>query len=149
MNMISIEQIKELRNITGVSITECKKALEKANGDIEKAREVLKDSGKDFARKRLNRETKAGIIDNYIHSDKKVGVLLKLQCESDFVARSDDFSKLAHELCLQIAASVEDCSLLEQSWIKDQKKTVKDLIGEYIAKFGENIIVEKFIRYEI
>ncbi|XOB42272.1 MAG: elongation factor Ts [Candidatus Nealsonbacteria bacterium] len=147
--MASIEQIKELRNITGVSIAECKKALEKTNNDIEKAKKVLKDSGKDLARKRLNRETKAGIIDSYIHSDKKVGVLLKLQCESDFVARSDDFLKLAHELCLQIAASVEDKSLLKQSWIKDQKRTVKDLIDEYIVKFGENIIVEKFIRYEI
>ena len=147
--MASIEQIKKLRNITGVSIADCKKALEKANGDIEKAKEILKDLGKDFARKRLNRETKAGLVDSYIHSDKKVGVLLKLQCESDFVARSDDFSKLAHELCLQIAASVEDKSLLKQAWIKDQKRTVKDLIDEYIAKFGENIIVEKFIRYEI
>ncbi|XOB40773.1 MAG: elongation factor Ts [Candidatus Nealsonbacteria bacterium] len=147
--MASIEQIKELRNITGVSIAECKKALEKTNNDIKKAKKVLKDSGKDLARKRLNRETKAGIIDSYIHSDKKVGVLLKLQCESDFVARSDDFLKLAHELCLQIAASVEDKSLLKQSWIKDQKRTVKDLIDEYIVKFGENIIVEKFIRYEI
>lgn len=147
--MASIEQIKKLRNITGVSITECKKALEKANNDIEKAKKVLKDSGKDLARKRLNRETKAGIIDSYIHSDKKVGVLLQLQCESDFVARSDDFLKLSHELCLQIAASIEDRPLLKQSWIKDQKRTVKDLIDEHIAKFGENIIVEKFIRYEI
>jgi len=147
--MITIKQIKKLRNLTGVSISECKKALEKANGDIEKSREILKKLGKDFARKRLYRETKAGIIDSYIHAGKKVGVLLQLQCESDFVARSDDFKNLSHELCLQIAASVEETSLLEQAWIKDPKKTVKDLIDGYIAKFGENIIVEKSIRYEI
>ena len=147
--MITIKQIKKLRNLTGVSIGECKKALEKANGDIEKSREILKKLGKDFARKRLDRETKAGIIDSYIHSGKKVGVLLQLQCESDFVAKGDDFKNLSHELCLQIAASIEDLPLLEQGWIKDPKKTVKDLIDGYIAKFGENIIVEKFIRYEI
>jgi len=147
--MITIKQIKELRNLTGVSIGECKKALEKANGDIEKSREILKKLGKDFARKRLHRETNAGIIDSYIHAGEKVGVLLQLQCESDFVAKSDDFKNLSHELCLQIAASIEDLPLFEQAWIKDPKKTVKDLIDGYIAKFGENIIVEKFIRYEI
>ncbi len=147
--MTSIEQIKKLRNITGVSINECKKALEKANGDIEKARGILKELGKDFAQKKLHRETKAGIIDSYIHAGKRVGVLLQLQCESDFVARSQDFQKLAHELCLQIAASTEDTPFLEQSWIKDQKKTIKDLIDEYIAKFGENISAEEFIKYEI
>lgn len=147
--MITIKQIKKLRNLTGVSIGECKKALEKANGDIEKSREILKKLGKDFARKRLHRETKAGIIDSYIHAGEKVGVLLQLQCESDFVAKGDDFKNLSHELCLQIAASIEDLPLLEQAWVKDPKKTVKDLIDGYIAKFGENIIVEKFIRYEI
>lgn len=147
--MTSIEQIKKLRNITGVSIHECKKALEKAKGDIKKAREILKELGKDFAQKKLHRETKAGIVDSYIHAGKRVGVLLQLQCESDFVARSQDFQKLAHELCLQIAASTEDTPLLEQLWIKDQKKTVKNLIDEYVAKFGENITAEKFIKYEI
>jgi len=147
--MITIKQIKNLRNLTGVSISECKKALEKANGDIEKSREILKELGKDLARKKLHRETKEGIVDSYIHAGKKVGVLLQLQSESDFVARSDGFKKLSHELCLQIAASVEDAPLLEQSWIKDPKKTIKDLVDGYIAKFGENIIVEKFIRYEI
>lgn len=147
--MATIEQLKKLRNLTGVSINECKKALEKANGDIEKAREILKKLGKDFARKRLDRETKAGIIDSYIHAGKKVGVLLQLQCESDFVARSEDFKKLSHEICLQIAASVEELPLLEQAWIKEPKKTVKDLIDGYVAKFGENITLKNFVRYEI
>jgi elongation factor Ts len=147
--MVTIEQIKKLRNLTGVSIGECKKALEKANGDVEKAREILKEIGREFASKRLDRQTKAGIIDSYIHADKRVGVLLQLQCESDFVARSEDFKKLSHELCLQIAASVNESPLLEQPWIKEPKKTIKDLVDGYIAKFGENITIEKFVRYEI
>ena len=147
--MISIDQIKQLRGLTGASIAECKKALEKSKGDIDKARQVLKKLGQDFARKRTGRETEEGIIDSYIHAGKKLGVLLELNCESDFVARSDDFKKLAHELCLHIAAFLEeDTPLLEQPWIKDQNKTVKDLVDEYIAKFGENITIKRFSRYE-
>jgi len=149
--MISIEQVKKLRNKTGVSITECKKALEEAKGDIKKARDTLKEKGKDFARKRLGRETEEGIIDSYIHPGSKVGVLIELQSESDFVARSEDFKKLSHELCLQIAAlPPEDIdSLFEQQWIKDSSKTVKDLINDYISKFGENISLKRFTRYEL
>ncbi len=147
--MVSIKEIKKLRNITGVSITECKKALEKADGDIEKAKDILKKLGQDVAQKRSYRETKAGIVDSYIHVDKRIGVLIQLNCETDFVAKSDDFKKLAHELCLQIAGFFDDVPIMEQSWIKDSKKTVKDLIDEYIAKFGENITLEQFIRYEI
>jgi len=147
--MISIEKVKKLRNITGVSITECKKALEKANGDIEKAKDVLKKLGKDVAEKRSYRETKAGIVDSYIHANKRVGVLIQLNCETDFVAKSDDFKKLSHELCLHIAGFFDDVPVMEQPWIKDSKKTVKDLIDGYIAKFGENITLEQFIRYEI
>lgn len=147
--MVSIEVIKKLRNITGVSITECKKALEKANGNIEKAKDILKALGKDVAQKRSYKETKAGIVDSYIHVDKRVGVLIQLNCETDFVAKSDDFKKLAHELCLQIAGFFDDVPIMKQPWIKDSKRTVKDLIDEYIAKFGENITLEKFIRYEI
>lgn len=149
--MIKIEQIKQLRNKTGVSIAECKKALGEAKGNIEKAKEILRKKGKDFARKRLNRETKEGIIDSYIHPGMKVGVLIELDCESDFVARSEDFHKLSHELCLQIAAlpPEKEDQLLGQEWIKDQTKTVKDLIDEYITRFGENITIKRFTRYEL
>lgn len=148
--MVTIKQIKQLRNITCVSITECKKALEEAGGDIEKAKEILKKLGRDFARKRIGRETREGIIDTYIHSGKKIGVMIELLCESDFVARSEDFQRLAHELCLQIAAILpEETPLLEQLWIKDQTETVKDLIDGYITKFGENITVKRFTRYEL
>lgn len=148
--MPDINQVKQLRNRTGVSITECKKALKKTGGDIEKAREVLRKMGQDFARNRAERETREGMIDSYIHNGSKMGVMIELNCESDFVARSKDFKKLAHELCLQIASfSDEETPLLKQPWIKDQTRTIKDLIEEYITKFGENIIVKRFIKYEL
>ena len=148
--MVTIDQIKELRNTTGVSLAECRKALEETEGDIGKAREVLKKKGQDFAQKRMGRETSEGIIDSYIHAGKKIGVLLELNCESDFVARSEDFQKLSHELCLQIAVgSPNETPIVERKWIKDESKTVQDLINEYIAKLGENITVKRFIKYEL
>ena len=194
--MISIDQIKQLRQETGISVSECKKALEEANGDIEKAKIVLRKLGKELADKKSAREAGEGIIESYIHPNKKVGVLLDLRCESDFVARSRDFQNLAHEICLQIAAMKplyltsedipenfldgekkiyqeqlkdsgkpekiinqiiegklrkykEKVSLLSQSWVKDESKTIKDLINDYIAKLGENITIKKFARYEI
>jgi len=148
--MITLEQIKKLREETGISISECKKALEQSKGDFEKAKELLRKLGQKFAEQRKGKETKSGIIDSYLHSGKKVGVMIEINCESDFVARSEDFKKLAHELCLQIAAvSPEEIPLLEQPWIRDDKKTIKDLVDEYAAKFGENIILKRFIRYEL
>lgn len=145
-----MDQIKKLRQLTGVSVSECKKALERAKGDIEKAKNMLKKLGKEFAAKKKERETGQGVIASYIHSNKKIGVLLDLRCETDFVSKSQDFQTLSHELCLQIAAiDPEETPLLEQSWIKDETKIVKDLIEEYIAKIGENIVVKKFIRYVI
>jgi len=148
--MITIEDIKELRNITGVSIGECKEALEKSDGDIKKAEEFLKEVGKKIVQKRMDKETNAGIIDSYIHNGNSVGVLLELGCESDFVARSDGFKELAHELCLQIAVgSSDDVDLLDMKWIKDPNKTIKELIGDNIGKFGENISIKRFVRYEL
>lgn len=148
--MVTIDKIKKLRKETGISILECKKALKEAQGDIEKAKEVLKKWGKEFAQKKKERETKEGLISTYLHPNRKIGVMLELNCESDFVAKSKEFQNLAHELCLQIAAmDPEENSLLEQPWIKDQTKTIKDLIDEYIAKLGENIIIKRFVRYEI
>lgn len=194
--MVSIDQIKKLRQETGLSISECKKALEEAGGNIEKAKEILRIWGKNLAAKKAKEETKEGIIESYIHPGKRIGVLLDLRCESDFVARSEDFKKLGHEICLQIAAMnplflrpedipeeflagerkiyqeamknsgkpkkiidevvegklkkyKEEISLLSQSWIKDETKTIKDLIDEHIAKLGENIIIKRFARFEI
>ena len=148
--MSNLEQLKQLREETGVSMGECQKALAEAKGDIAKAKEILKKLGKELAQKKQSRETKQGIVDTYIHPNKKVGAMIELRCETDFVAKNHDFLKLAHELCLQIAAiDPEEIPIFEQPWIKDQAKTVKNLIEDTIAKLGENIILEKFIRYEL
>jgi elongation factor Ts len=148
MNLV--EKIKKLREETEISIAECKKALEEAKGDLEKAKEILKKRYGEMAKKRKERETKEGIIEAYIHPGGKIGVLLELRCESDFVAKNPEFQKLAHELCLQIAAvDPEEIPLLEQNWIRDESKKIKDLISEYIAKFDENIIVGRFVRFQI
>ena len=148
--MVTVDQIKKLREETGVSISECKKALEGAKGDIKKAKEILKKLGRGFAKIKKEREVKSGLIESYIHSGKKIGAMVELHCESDFVAKSEDFQKLAHELCLQIAAiDPENIPLLKQLWIRDETKRIRDLIDEYISKFGENIILKRFTRFEI
>lgn len=148
--MASIDQIKKLREETGVSITECKKALTEAKDDIKMAKEILRKWGKEMARKKKERAAVQGVIASYIHLNKKIGVLLELNCETDFVAKSADFQNLAHELCLQIAAiDEEEISLLEQPWIKDESKKVKELVDEYIAKIGENIVIKRFVKYQI
>ena len=149
--MITIDQIKQLREETGVSLTEIKKALEQSHGDTKKAKELLKIWGKTLAGKKFNKETKQGIIETYIHPNLKTGVLLDIRCESDFVAKSKEFKNLAHEICLQIAAMnpEETIALMSQLWIKDDTKTIKNLIQEATAKIGENIEIKRFTRYEI
>lgn len=194
--MITIDQIKQLREETGVSPNEIKKALEEAKGDTEKAKELLRIWGKNVAGKKTDREAKQGIIETYIHPNLKTGVLLDIRCETDFVAASPDFKSLAHEICLQIAAMrplfvseqsipeefldgetkiyqeqvkdsgkpenivkqilegkvkkyKESVSLLSQPWIKDDTKTIKNLVEDTIFKVGENVEVKKFARYEI
>ena len=148
--MFSIDKIKQLREETEVSVSECKKALEEAGGDFEKAREILKKWGKELAQKKKARETNQGTIDCYIQSNKRVGVLLELNCETDFAAKSPHFQNLAHEICLHIAGfSEEDMPLLEQPWIKDESRKIKELLDEYIAKVGENILVKRFVKYSL
>lgn len=148
--MITINQLKKLRSETGVSIIECQKALKEAKGDVARAKEILKIWGKKFAGKKSERKVKQGILDVYLHPNRKIGVLLEVLCESDFVAKSEEFKKLAHELCLQIAAMNPGKNFLfKQPWIRDETKTIQDLINEYIAKLGENIVVKRFMRYEI
>lgn len=194
--MVSIDDIRKLREETGVSPTEIKKALEQANGDAEKAKELLRSWGKAVLRKKTLRETKSGLIETYLHPNAKTGVLLDIRCESDFVAKSPEFKNLAHEVCLQIAAMKplyvsedqipeefldgetkiykeqikdlgkpeniakqilegklkkykDEISLLSQTWIKDDAKTIKNLIEDTVAKVGENIEIKRFVRYEI
>ncbi|OHA62060.1 MAG: translation elongation factor Ts [Candidatus Wildermuthbacteria bacterium RIFCSPHIGHO2_01_FULL_45_20] len=149
--MVSIDQIKQLREETGLSISECKKALEDANGDMEKAKEVLKQWGKKVAEKKQVREVGEGLITSYVHGTGKIGVLVDIRCETDFVARSDDFKEVSREIALQVASmdpsSVEE--LLRQPYIKENSRTVKELISDYIAKLGENIVIHRFSRFQI
>ncbi len=151
MKSISIDQIKQLREETGISVAECKKALEAAQGDTGKAKELLKEWGAHTAQTKQERQTAEGLIESYVHSTGKTGVLVEVRCETDFVSKTDDFKNLCHELALQIAsmnaATVEE--LLAQQYIKDPQKDVKGLIAQTIAKLGENIVVERFVRFEI
>jgi elongation factor Ts len=145
-----MDKIKQLREETSVSFTECQKALKEAAGDIAKAKEVLKKWGKALAEKKKERVTAQGIVDSYIHPNKKVGVLLELNCETDFASRGDAFQCLAHEICLQIAAVDDETTpLLDQAWIKDPSKTIKDLIHECVSKTGENIGIKRYTRYQL
>ena len=146
-----IEKIKHLRDQTGISFNEIKKALEEAGGDMTKAVETLRARGVLTAQKKSARETKEGVIESYIHLTKKIGSLVELYCETDFVARNFEFIKLAHELAMQVASMdpKDNEELLEQLYIKDQDVTVNDLIQQYIAKLGENIKLGRFIRFEI
>jgi elongation factor Ts len=147
--MANIDLIKQLRDETGISIGECKKALDEG-GNIQAAKEILKKWGKDLAAKKSERSTGQGKIAAYIHANGKIGVMVELRCETDFVANSEDFNCLAHEICLQVAAMGDDQEkLLTTPWIKDASKTLKDLIEETIAKVGENITLKRVVRFEI
>ncbi|MEA3453031.1 MAG: elongation factor Ts [Patescibacteria group bacterium] len=191
-----IDKIKQLRQETGVSLSLCKKALEETGGEAEKAKELLRKWGQDLAGKRGGRDTREGVVASYIHANKKIGVLVDLRCETDFVARNEDFQALAHEIALHIAAlnplyvSSEDIPeeiiekekeiyreqmmkenkpkdvmqkiiegkiekfkkgvcLTHQAYIKDDAKTIQDLVNETISKLGENIGIGQFTRIEI
>jgi elongation factor Ts len=149
--MITSEQIKKLRDKTGVSVMACKNALEEAGGDIEKAITLLNSRGAKIAEEKSERPTKAGIIEAYIHPTKQIGVLLELRSETDFVANNNDFQILAHDIAMHIAASnPSDVSeLLSQPYIKNCEITVADFLKEAIQKFGENIEIARFSRYNI
>jgi len=147
---MTIETIKKLRELTGAGVMDCKKALEDANGDFDEAIKLIHERGLIKAEKKSDRKTGAGLIKSYIHNER-VGVLLELRCETDFVARSEVFKKLAHELAMQIAAMDPENidSLLSQPYIKDASITVEELIKKEVASVGENIRIERFCRYEI
>lgn len=144
---ISIDDIKRLRELTGVGITDAKKALQDASGDFDKALEEMRQKGLTKAEKRGEREARAGLIGSYVH-DGRIGVLVEVNCETDFVAKTDEFKELVKDLSLHICASdPEDLdSLLEQPYVKDPAKTVGDVVKEANAKLGENIVVRRFSR---
>jgi elongation factor Ts len=193
---ITTEQIKELREATGAGVLEAKKTLEAAGGDFDKAVDMLREKGAARAAKRSERAAKEGIVELYAHPGNRIGVILELNCETDFVARNEEFRSLAHELALQIAAAgprfitreevpqdelnreidvlraqaktegkpdsviekivegrltkfYEEFCLLEQPFVKDDKKKISQLITETISKTGENIIVRRFARFEL
>lgn len=148
---ITSEAIKDLRERTGVSVMECKKALEEAGGDMEKAMAVLSERFAVSAEKKASRETKEGIVEAYVHGNAKVGVLLELLCETDFVAKNPEFRAVAHDIAMHVAAMdpEDSASLLEQDFIKDPSKKISDIIGGAVGKFGENIKLGRFARYSL
>ncbi|MBM3243476.1 MAG: elongation factor Ts [Candidatus Omnitrophica bacterium] len=170
---IPVDLIKELRELTSSSVAHCKKALEEAKGDIKKAAVLLRKQGLEIAAKKQSRSAKEGRIESYIHHGNKIGVLLEVNCESDFVARNEDFAQFAKDVAMQIAAtsplylkredvpaevlenekSKEDFfknhCLLEQVFVKDPTITINDYLGSIVAKVGENIIIRRFVRYKI
>jgi len=192
---ITAEMVKKLRDMTGAGMMECKKALTDTNGDINKAVDALRTAGIAKAEKRADRATSQGRVESYIH-DSRIGVLIEVNCETDFVARTDDFGKLVRDLAMQAAAANADyvrreeapaervereraiyaeqiknegkpaamidkisegklnkfygeCCLMEQAFIKDDKKTVGDLVKEVSSKCGENIVVRRFVRFRL
>ncbi len=193
---VTMDMVRKLRDMTGAGVMDCKKALEEAEGDFDKAIEILRKKGAAKAAKKAGRATKEGIITSYVHFNGKIGVLLELNCETDFVARTDEFKELAYNLAKQVAAMnpkwvsrekvpqdvidkekeiyreqlkdsgkpenviekiiegklekfyQENC-LLEQDYIFEEGKKVKDIITEAIAKIGENIQVSRFVRMEV
>lgn len=148
---ISIDLIRRLREETELSISECKTALEEAGGDIEKAKALLRERGKAVAENKQQRETGEGLVDSYLHTTGRVGALVDIRCETDFVARSQDFKNLAREIAMQVASmdptGVEE--LMEQPYIRDPGRKVRDLVTDLISKLGENIVVKRFSRFEI
>ena len=196
MSSITIEQIKELRNATGVGLMDCRKALEEAGGDYEKAFAALREQGLAKAAKRADRVASEGVVELYSHGDGRVGVMVEVNSKTDFVGRSESFRYLAHELALQIAAMAplyvkeedipeavieekqadararalaegkpekiveriikgrldkfkDEVCLLRQVYVRDDSKTVNDLLLDTVAALGENIVIRRFARWEL
>ena len=148
---IDVNLIKQLREETQASIADCRKALEESNGDYKKAQDWLRKRGAEIAEKKADRETAEGVVESYVHGNGKIGVIVSVLCETDFVARTDEFKKLAHEIAMQISAmNPKDVdALLAQEYIRDSKLTIADLVKEAIGKIGENIKVREFSRIEL
>jgi elongation factor Ts len=193
---ITAQEVQELRRKTGAGVMDCKRALEECAGDLEKARLLLRKRGMERADARMSRATTEGVIASYIHAGGKIGVLVELNCETDFVARTDEFQELARNLAMHIAAEqprylrredvpqsvierekdvyramaqkegkpeqvldrivegrltkfYSEVCLLEQPYVRDDQKTVGDIIKEAIAKLGENIVLRRFVRYQL
>ena len=194
--MSGAQSVKELRELSGAGMMDCKRALQESDGDLEKAMEALRKSGIAKAQKKAGRSASDGLIFQYIHPGSKLGVLLEINCETDFVAKNEDFQSLAKDVAMHIAATcpisvnIDDISssliekekeiyaeqakntgkpdniidkmiegrivkfykenvLMEQEFVKDPNKTIKDLITENVARFGENIVIKRFSRFQL
>ena len=149
--VIDIKMVKKLRQETGGGVMACREALLKADGNYAKAKKILEKEGIKRAAKKQDRETKQGYVATYTHATGKVGVVVEVLCETDFVARNEEFQRFTRELCLQIAAMdpKDTKELLKQDYIRDPEKTVGEFLKSQIAKFGENIRLGRFQRFEI
>jgi len=163
--VIDASKIKQLREETGAPVMDCKRALDEANGSIEGAKQKLRERGAAIAEKKAGRVAAQGTVNSYIHGGGRIGVLVEVNCETDFVARNDDFKLLVREIAMQIAATdprwignepdapgeypENEPPLLQQPFIRDEKRTVQQLVHEAIGKLGENIVVRRFTRYEL
>lgn len=169
----SVDAIKELREQTSCGVIECKKALEETGGDFEKAKEILRKRGLEIAAKKGNRSAKEGRVECYIHSGSKIGVLVEVNCETDFVAKNDDFTRFSKDVALHIAAMSPDYvrredvpadilakqpdaenffkekCLMEQPFVKDPKMTIQDYLNSLVVKIGENMFVGRFKRFKV
>lgn len=151
MEKIDLEQIKKLREKTKAGVMDCRKALAECSGDFKKAEDWLRKKGLKKAQDKSSRETLQGVVEAYQHGNGRIVSVVELQCETDFVARTEEFKKLAHELAMQVAAmcpkSVDD--LIDQPYIRDEKILVKQLVEEAIGKIGENIKIGRIARFEL
>ncbi len=169
----SVDAIKELREMTSCGVIECKKALEEAQGDFAKAKKILQQRGLEVAAKKSGRAANEGRIEAYIHPGNKIAVLVEINCETDFVARNEDFIQFAKDVAMHIAAMnpkyikeddvpadfwegvkdrktfVKEQCLMNQSFVKDTSKSVQDYLNEIVAKIGENMFVGRFVRYKV
>lgn len=147
---VTAELVQKLREATGAGVMDCRKALLEAKGDFDAAVKIIHEKGISKVEKRAGREAAAGLVHSYVHNER-IGVLLDVRAETDFVVRSEPFRMLAHELAMQVAATNPQTreDLLAQPYIKDESKTVQDLVNAVIAKVGENVIVNQFYRVEI
>ncbi len=174
---ITTDMVRALRDETGAGIMDAKRALEEAGGNSDKAKEILRQQGLARAGKKSDRSALQGVIEPYIHGGGRIGALVEVNCETDFVARTPDFQALAHDIAMQVAAipprwvtvdevpedaiagltkefgskeeALKQVVLLEQTFIKDAKKTIQDLVKEGISKLGENIVIRRFARFEL
>ncbi|MBI4155881.1 MAG: translation elongation factor Ts [Candidatus Zambryskibacteria bacterium] len=149
--MITTELVKKLRDMTGISVMQCKKALEEAGGDLEKATVLLQKKSAGQTLKKSGRTLGAGVISSYVHATGNVGSMVELLCETDFVAKNEEFKTLARDIAMHATAMnpEDEKAIMEEPFIKNPEVTVKNLLEQAIAKFGERIELSRFVRYSV